>query len=113
MDVVFFTDFRHHYLHHATVTSGLFSSSLLYLKHNVCMLHLFLTIVHISLLLRRLYSRNSVHLSSQFGDFSVIFFGKRCIFLIQTGQTGLLEYKYREIFVLVFSVVCTLLSAVE
>ena len=34
-------------------------------------------------------------------------------FVDETGQTGLLEYKYREIFVLVFSVICTLLSEVE
>ena len=62
---------------------------------------------HLSLLFRRLYSRNSVHLSSQFGDFSVIFFGKRCIFLIQTGQTGLLEYKYLTRFFIIFSAAMT------
>ena len=38
------------------------------------MLYLFLINVDISLLFRRLYSRNSVYLSLQFGPYSVIFF---------------------------------------
>ena len=32
---------------------------------------------------------------------------------METGQTGLLEHKYREIFVLVFRVIFTSLSEVE
>ena len=32
---------------------------------------------------------------------------------VKIGQTGLLEYKYREIFVLVLGVICTLLTGVE
>ena len=36
-----------------------------------------------------------------------------CLCRIKTGQTGLLEYKYHEIFVLVSSVICTLPGKVE
>ena len=40
----------------------------------------FLINFDISLLFRRLYSRNSVYVNLQFGPYSVIFFRKRCIF---------------------------------
>ena len=66
----------------------------------------------------------STSLSLPFGSYSIIFFGiTRCIFChvwslwIKTGQTGLLEYKYHEIFVLCpqqsTRLSCTLLRAVE
>ena len=66
---------------------------------------------------RQLYSRNSVYLSLQFGPYSFIFIHKWRIFChlrrLCGIKTSLLEYKYCEIFPLVFSVICTLMSAVE
>ena len=78
-----------------------------------------------------LVSRNSFLLkTSKFGKHSLFSSGKKegfghffivhfvslmpdVTFVENLSQTGLLEYKYRGIFVLVLGVICTLLNAVE
>ena len=81
-DCIFFSvlDFRHHHLCHTT--SGLFSSSLLYLQHKFVLSLSFLALARLC--------------------------------RIKTGQTSLLEYNtMRYLTVLIFSIICTLLSKVE